>query len=246
MLKCPWNIAYGCCSKVTGGEQVGQEQVDKVIRHSQVDMRIAMHWAQQKPQILAQLAQIAAQSSQNSAMEVDEKAAESREASNEPVDSNDGRKPQGNEEDEIMSTSTTANSVSANEEERERRSWRKNINLVLGEIENHKHGPVFKNPVKEDAFPGYSKMVYRPLDLSTIKQRIRDGSITSTAEFQRDVLLMCQNAMMVNSEGTPMYTYAKELKEFANRKIETFISTERMWKAKGNGRHPSIESVTSQ
>jgi hypothetical protein len=116
------------------------------------------------------------------------------------------------------------------EAEKEKRSWRKLISLVLSEIENHKHGPVFKQLPKDDE--EYRKMVYQPLDIMVIKQKLRDGQISSTAQFHRDILLMCQNAMMVNQESSPMYTYAQELKSFANSKIETLISTERMWKAK--------------
>ena len=38
--------------------------------------------------------------------------------------------------------------------------------------------------------PDYYDIIKRPMDLKTIRARIRDGNITSIDEFERDVLLM--------------------------------------------------------
>ena len=39
----------------------------------------------------------------------------------------------------------------------------------------------------------------RPMDLSTIKKKIELGQIKTDVEFQRDMLLMFQNAFMYNN-----------------------------------------------
>lgn len=38
--------------------------------------------------------------------------------------------------------------------------------------------------------PGYFDIIKKPMDLKTIRQRIRDGNIGDIDEFERDVLLM--------------------------------------------------------
>ena len=41
--------------------------------------------------------------------------------------------------------------------------------------------------------------LHRPMDLTYIKKNIEGGVIRTDIEFQRDVLLMFQNALMYNS-----------------------------------------------
>ncbi|PHZ07742.1 uncharacterized protein RHIMIDRAFT_208945, partial [Rhizopus microsporus ATCC 52813] len=55
------------------------------------------------------------------------------------------------------------------------KSWLKNINLLWREIANHKNGTMFMNPIKESIAPQYYDIVKKPMDLKTIKNRIRDG-----------------------------------------------------------------------
>jgi bromodomain-containing protein 8 len=59
------------------------------------------------------------------------------------------------------------------------KSWQKNINLLWREIANHKNGAMFMNPIKESIAPHYYEIIKRPMDLKTIKNRIRDGVRTS-------------------------------------------------------------------
>lgn len=59
------------------------------------------------------------------------------------------------------------------------KSWQKNINLLWREIANHKNGAMFMNPIKETIAPHYYDIVKRPMDLKTIKNRIRDGVSTN-------------------------------------------------------------------
>ena len=52
---------------------------------------------------------------------------------------------------------------------------------------------------------------YRPMDLSTIKKNIDSGMIRTTAEFQRDMMLMFINAMMYNSVEHNVHQMAVEM-----------------------------------
>jgi len=53
--------------------------------------------------------------------------------------------------------------------------------------------------------------VDRPMDLLTIKKNIDSGLIRTTAEFQRDMMLMFINAMMYNNVEHDVHKMAVEM-----------------------------------
>lgn len=69
------------------------------------------------------------------------------------------------------------------------------------------------------------------MDLSTIKKNIENGLIRSTAEFQRDIMLMFQNAVMYNSSDHDVYHMAVEMQRDVLEQIQvlwgSFVLTER-------------------
>lgn len=58
------------------------------------------------------------------------------------------------------------------------------------------------------------------MDLSTIKKNIENGLIRSTAEFQRDIMLMFQNAVMYNSSDHDVYHMAVEMQRDVLEQIQ--------------------------
>ncbi|KAI7878484.1 hypothetical protein K492DRAFT_208970 [Lichtheimia hyalospora FSU 10163] len=108
------------------------------------------------------------------------------------------------------------------DEQRQQKSWQKNINLLWREIANHKNGAVFMNPIKEATAPLYYQIIKHPMDLKAIKNRIREGAIKSTVEFERDIVLMLANSLMYNREGTEMYQMALEMLEDVSEQIKLF------------------------
>lgn len=69
------------------------------------------------------------------------------------------------------------------------KSWQKNINLLWREIANHKNGAMFMNPIKETIAPHYYDIVKRPMDLKTIKNRIRDGVQYTHIKTLREIIM---------------------------------------------------------
>ncbi|KAI8973880.1 hypothetical protein BDB01DRAFT_854145 [Pilobolus umbonatus] len=136
------------------------------------------------------------------------------------------------DEDTIMSeTATPTASTPSSEKKRSRedqrqKSWLKNINLLWQEIANHKNGTMFMNPIKKSYAPLYYRVVKQPLDLKSIKYRVRDGVIKTTAEFERDIILMLTNSLMYNKEGTEMYMMAREMLEDVKEQIRLFKSAD--------------------
>ena len=93
------------------------------------------------------------------------------------------------------------------------RAWKKAVMLVYNRLATHKYASVFLRPITEDQAPGYHSVIFRPMDLLTIKKNIDNGTIRSTMHFQRDVMLMFQNAIMYNKHDTFIYKMAVSMQE---------------------------------
>jgi bromodomain-containing protein 8 len=85
------------------------------------------------------------------------------------------------------------------------------IGFVYSQISQHRNGTIFHNPIKPSEAPDYHEVVKKPIDLKTIKARIKDGLISNSLEFQRDIYLMFANAMMYNRPGSDVYTMAEDV-----------------------------------
>lgn len=66
----------------------------------------------------------------------------------------------------------------------------------------------------------------RPMDLSAIKKNIESGVIRTTAEFQRDIMLMFQNAVMYNSSDHDVYHMALEMQRDVLENVQQFLATQ--------------------
>ena len=100
------------------------------------------------------------------------------------------------------------------------------IGMLHSTISQHRYGNIFHNPIKKTEAPDYHDIVKRPMDLKTIKSRVKDGWITNSSEFQRDVYLMFANAMMYNRPGSEIYNMAEEMMLESETHITTFRQTE--------------------
>jgi len=97
------------------------------------------------------------------------------------------------------------------DEDKDYRAWKKSILLVYSRLAAHKYASVFLKPITEAEATGYHKIVLKPMDLTTIKRNIETGVIKTTVEFQRDMLLMVQNAIMYNKSNTLVYKMAHDM-----------------------------------
>ncbi|KAJ1962963.1 hypothetical protein GGI12_002332 [Dipsacomyces acuminosporus] len=138
------------------------------------------------------------------------------------------------------SKSTGVSSASAviTAEEQQLRNWKKNISMVWDDISGHRLGSMFISPIKSADAPNYHEVIRQPLDLKTIKNRIRDEDITTTVEFYRDIMHMLMNALMYNAEDTEVYQMAMEIIPDAQACIEQLLQTEAAVKSKPKGGAP--------
>lgn len=85
------------------------------------------------------------------------------------------------------------------------------IAMLHQQISQHRNGNIFHNPIKNSEAPDYHDIVKRPMDLKTIKTRVKDGVIANSLEYQRDIYLMFANAMMYNRPGSDVHAMAEDV-----------------------------------
>ena len=64
------------------------------------------------------------------------------------------------------------------------------------------------------------------MDLLTIKKSIEAGNLRTTAEFQRDMMLMFTNAIMYNNSDHDVYNMATEMYDDVMVHIEVSVNAE--------------------
>ncbi|CAF2912889.1 unnamed protein product [Rotaria sp. Silwood2] len=69
----------------------------------------------------------------------------------------------------------------------------------------------FQYPVTDQFAPGYSQIITRPMDCSTMKKKVNQDDYSNILEFRSDFELMCDNAMKYNRPDTIYWQAAKKL-----------------------------------
>ncbi|GJE84851.1 bromodomain-domain-containing protein [Phanerochaete sordida] len=100
------------------------------------------------------------------------------------------------------------------------------INMLHSSISQHRFGNIFHNPIKKQDAADYHDIVKRPMDLKTIKARVKDGTISNALEFQRDIYLMFANAMVYNRPGSEIHAMAEEMMLESEAQINQFRRTQ--------------------
>jgi len=75
---------------------------------------------------------------------------------------------------------------------------------------------IFYYPVNEAEVPGYSSIIVRPMDLSTLKARLCQLKYKTVGQFKNHMKLIFENAMVFNPPESIFYQEAQRLNELAN------------------------------
>lgn len=124
----------------------------------------------------------------------------------------------------------------ASSDDREYRAWKKSILIVYNRLSNHKFSSHFMKPITDDQ----SAICYRPMDLQTIKKNIETGLIRTTIEFQRDVVLMCLNAILFYRKDSALRSMAEELLNDALNFVESTMDS---WKKESDKSSSTTSSI---
>ncbi|XP_062443702.1 bromodomain-containing protein 8-like [Rhea pennata] len=120
------------------------------------------------------------------------------------------------------SASSTLGSVSPASTQLVQLSWENPLQRLLFKrtllsiwkmIASHRYSGPFLKAVSDKQAPGYKDVVKRPMDLTSIKRNLSKGHIHTSAQFQRDLMLMFQNAVMYNSSTHHVHRMAVEMQQ---------------------------------
>ncbi|XP_053621609.1 bromodomain-containing protein 7-like isoform X3 [Plodia interpunctella] len=92
-----------------------------------------------------------------------------------------------------------------------RRPLSRLLEQLLRNLEKRDPNQFFAWPVNDNFAPNYSNIIRRPMDFSTMKQKIDDNEYKSLNCFISDFKLMCNNAMKYNKPGTVYHKAARRL-----------------------------------
>lgn len=100
------------------------------------------------------------------------------------------------------------------------RSIKQQCGSILEVLMTHREGWPFLNPVDPVAFniPDYFDIITKPMDLGTVKSKLKDNLYFTAEEFAADVRLTFANCMRYNPPVNTFHVMAKELDGIFTRK----------------------------
>ncbi|OAF69758.1 hypothetical protein A3Q56_02475 [Intoshia linei] len=84
---------------------------------------------------------------------------------------------------------------------------------ILESIYKQEDSEAFRYPVSSEVVPDYYKIIKHPMDLSTIKTRLDQGSYTDPWMFIQDVWQMFENAWIYNKKSSHIHKKSTKLSE---------------------------------
>ncbi|KAK7170358.1 hypothetical protein R3I94_000549 [Phoxinus phoxinus] len=109
-------------------------------------------------------------------------------------------------------------------DEKEQTPLQEALSQLIRQLQRKDPSAFFSFPVTDLIAPGYSLVIKRPMDFSTMKEKVKREQYQSLEELKLDFRVMCENAMIYNKPETIYYKAAKKLLH-SGMKI---LSTERL------------------
>jgi bromodomain-containing protein 8 len=103
------------------------------------------------------------------------------------------------------------------EKEKAKRKNEKVLMMLLNEVSNHTHGNLFHSAIKEQDAPDYYTLIRHPMDIKTIKTRIKEGIIVNSVQLRRALNQMFANSLIYNRPGTEIHRMALEMRDSAEQ-----------------------------
>uniref|UniRef100_H3A8G5 Bromodomain containing 7 n=1 Tax=Latimeria chalumnae TaxID=7897 RepID=H3A8G5_LATCH len=95
--------------------------------------------------------------------------------------------------------------------QREQTPLQEALTQLIRQLQRKDPTAFFSFPVTDFIAPGYSIIIKRPMDFSTMKEKVKRTEYQSVEELKDDFKLMCENAMKYNKPETIYYKAAKKL-----------------------------------
>lgn len=86
------------------------------------------------------------------------------------------------------------------------------LRTLLGEVIKYdeENGGIFSVPVPKDEFPEYYEQISKPMDYSTMKEKLENDEYRSAQSMQKDFILILQNCRKFNSTTSDIVKEARE------------------------------------
>lgn len=91
--------------------------------------------------------------------------------------------------------------------------------MILDKLQKKDIYGVYAEPVDPEELPDYHDMIKHPMDFSTVRKKLANGSYSTLEQFEGDVFLICSNAMQYNTPDTIYHKQARCIQELGRKKF---------------------------
>ncbi|KAF2302486.1 hypothetical protein GH714_036541 [Hevea brasiliensis] len=92
--------------------------------------------------------------------------------------------------------------------------------FILDRLQKKDTYGVFSEPVDPNELPDYHEVIEHPMDFGTVRKKLSSGVYTSLEQFEKDIFLICSNAMQYNAPDTIYFRQARSIQELAKKNFE--------------------------
>nr|XP_055061897.1 bromodomain-containing protein 7 isoform X1 [Misgurnus anguillicaudatus] len=96
-------------------------------------------------------------------------------------------------------------------EDKEQTPLQEALSQLIRQLQRKDPNAFFSFPVTDLIAPGYTLVIKRPMDFSSMKDKVKKEQYQSLEELKLDFRIMCENAMIYNKPDTIYYKAAKKL-----------------------------------
>ncbi|KAL1374221.1 hypothetical protein pipiens_018219 [Culex pipiens pipiens] len=87
------------------------------------------------------------------------------------------------------------------------------LHRILDQLEAKDVQEIFREPVDTEEVHDYLDIVKHPMDLGTMRQKLKTGHYCSIEDLEADFLLMCNNCLTYNNKDTMFYRAGVKMKD---------------------------------
>ncbi|XVF35824.1 hypothetical protein REPUB_Repub19eG0004000 [Reevesia pubescens] len=92
--------------------------------------------------------------------------------------------------------------------------------FILDRLQKKDTYGVFSEPVDPEELPDYHDIIANPMDFLTVRKKLDVGAYTTLEQLEKDVFLICSNAMQYNAPDTIYFRQARSMQELAKKDFE--------------------------
>ncbi|KAL1190037.1 Histone acetyltransferase GCN5 [Cardamine amara subsp. amara] len=92
--------------------------------------------------------------------------------------------------------------------------------FILDRVQKKDTYGVYSDPVDPEELPDYHEIIKNLMDFTTLRKKLESGAYANLEQFEKDVFLICTNAMEYNSADTIYFRQARAMLELAKKDFE--------------------------